>query len=94
MSQYVIEFGAERVQPIADAISLCLRSLTNIAVDEACQEFQYFKTERSLAKIAANLEAGTVASAVIRCTDERIRYALITKPVIQQAWIIEMDGHD
>ena len=80
MSQFVIEFGSERVRPIVAGIALCVPSPHNISVDEAGSELHYFASEGGLTQVVADLEAGTAASAVIRCPDERIRYALICSP--------------
>lgn len=80
MSQYVIEFGADRAQAIASAIGLCLPSPHHISVDTADRQMNYVKAERGLADVVADLKAGVVASAVIRCNDERMRYALIVCP--------------
>jgi hypothetical protein len=92
MSQYVIEFAAESVQAIAAAIALCLSQPINISVDEAGRECHYVETERLLTQVIADLEAGTVASAVIRCTDERIRYALICSPLFSKSGLSKWMG--
>ena len=92
MSQYVIEFGAERVQAIADAISSCLHPPINVSVDKVGHECHYVETKRPLAEVIADLDAGVVASAVIRCTDQRIRYALISTPLFSKSGLSKWMG--
>ena len=52
----------------------------SISVDAPGAEMNYFGAGDSLAQVAALLEAGSAASAVIRNEDARIRYGLITNP--------------
>lgn len=52
----------------------------SISVDAPGAEMNYFGAGDSLAHVAALLEAGSAASAVIRNEDARIRYGLITNP--------------
>ncbi len=92
MSQYVIEFGAERVQAIAAAIALCLPSQITVSVDQADQEFTYRETERPLSRVVEDLEAGTIRSAVVRRGDERIRYALISSPLFNKQGLSKWMG--
>ena len=91
MSQFVIEFGADQVAAISAAIASCIPSVLTIAVDVG-GEFAYAQTEKSLTRVVADLETGALASAVIRCSDERIRYALIHSPLFNQAGFTKWMG--
>jgi hypothetical protein len=92
MSQYVIEFGAKRVDTIAAAIALCLASPMSISVDDEAHPFHDVETERPLTGVVTDLESGIVASAVIRCTDERIRYAHISSPLFNKEGLSKWMG--
>lgn len=80
VSQYVIEFGAETVRAIAEAITRVLLAPYDISVDEPQRECNYVSVDKPLSLVIDDLEKGAVASAIIRGRDERIRYALITRP--------------
>jgi hypothetical protein len=53
----------------------------------------YVSTDKPLERVIADLEAGTACSAVIRITDERIRYALVTRPRFNNSGLSNVDGH-
>ena len=89
MSQFVI--GADQVAAISAAIASCIPSVLTIAVDVG-GEFAYAQTEKSLTRVVADLETGALASAVIRCSDERIRYALIHSLLFNQAGFTKWMG--
>jgi hypothetical protein len=82
MSQYVIEFGAEQLRFVADAIKLNLPEPRQICIDSSHGEMSYAETAKTFDEVLNDLAAGTVASAIIRTSDLRIRYALITSPQI------------
>jgi hypothetical protein len=80
VAQFVIEFGAPHAHAVAGAISDCLSPPLTITVDDKTAEMSYVSTDRPLERVIADLEAGTAYSAIIRNTDERIRYALVASP--------------
>jgi hypothetical protein len=78
--QYVIEFGADQLQSIADALSRCMEPPLDISLDAPGAEMHYVAAGDLLAGVLAALETGTATSAVVRNLDERIRYGLTTNP--------------
>jgi hypothetical protein len=82
MSQYVVEFGAEQLRLVADAIKLILPEPRQICIDSSHDKMSYTSTAKTFDEVVNDLATGIVASAVIRTTDAAIRYALITSPQI------------
>lgn len=56
MSQFVIEFGSERLDPIASSVALCLPLPHDISVDEAGKELHYVASGEPLAQVVVDLE--------------------------------------
>lgn len=82
MPQFVIEFGAHQLQVVADAIKLNLAQPSRISIDTTDSQMSFADTAKTFDEVLNDLAAGTVASAIIRTSDPRIRYALITSPSI------------
>lgn len=82
MSQYVIEFGAEQLRSVVDAIKLILPEPRQIWIDSSHGTMSYTSTAKTFDELVNDLATGIVASAVIRTTDAAIRCALITSPKI------------
>lgn len=82
MAQYVIEFGAEKLRFIGEAIRASLAEPHEIVIDSTQNEMSYADTGKTLCEVLEDLEAGIVRSAIIRNSDPRIRYALITSPKV------------
>jgi hypothetical protein len=82
MPQFVIEFGAEQLESVASAIKATVAEPLRISIDSEESEMSYSATARTLDEVATDLATGSVPSAIIRTTDPRIRYALITSPRI------------
>lgn len=80
MPQFVIEFGARQLGAVAEAIKLTLARPSRISIDSTDYEMSYSDTAKAFDEVLSELERGTVASAIIRNNDPRIRYALITSP--------------
>lgn len=80
------------LQLTAAAIVLCLPPPYATSIDRALKELYYAATEEPLMQVIADLEAGTVASAVIRCSDERIRYASIFSPGFNKSGLSKWMG--
>ena len=80
MPQFVVEFGAQQLRFVAEAIKLNLAEPSRISIDSADREMSYADTAKTFDEVLNDLAGGTVASAIIRTSDARIRYALITSP--------------
>lgn len=82
MAQFVVEFGAEQLRFVGTAIKSTVAEPFRIWIDCADAAMCYSETAKTLDEVAVDLQAGSVASAIIRTSDPRIRYALITSPKI------------
>jgi|SRR5579872_5706646 len=80
MPQFVIEFGAERLETVSAAIKANLVEPLRISIDSSESEMSYSDTTETLDEVITELAAGSVRSAIIRTSDPRIRYGLITSP--------------
>lgn len=82
MAQFVVEFGAEQLRFVLEAIKSTVSEPFRMSVDAADSQMFYTGTSKNLDEVAVALQERTVASVCIRTGDPRIRYALITSPMV------------
>lgn len=80
MSQYVIEFGSERIGPVARSIQACLDRPRKPVAYNLKHELAPGDAATSFTDSLKALESGDLGFVTFANSDSRIRYGMITSP--------------